>query len=145
MKMLRRALTEDEGATIVEFALAAPIVILIVVCCIDFARAIDAYVVVTSAARDGARYATLHPDPSAIPSIQAYVVRRAAPLAVETSDVNVAFGAPSADWAPSAPRPITVTVSVQYPWQAVTWVAGTFISATGARTFRASSTMGAMR
>ena len=134
----------ERGTTAVEFALVAPALVLVVVCCVDFARALNAYVLVTSATRDGARYATTN---VAAPTddIKGYIVRRAAPLALDPSAITITYGSPAPSFAPTAPQPVPVTVTVQYPWQAVTWVAGQFISLTGTRTFTATSTMEGMR
>ncbi|HYK98102.1 MAG TPA: TadE/TadG family type IV pilus assembly protein [Candidatus Acidoferrales bacterium] len=146
MIRILRAARNDRATTTLEFALVAPALILVLICCLDFARALDAYVLATNATRDGARYATMQAvDPSAVPSIKAYVIQRAAPLALSSADVHVSFGTPEPSWAPSAPQPLTVTVTIDYSWQAVTWVAGTFISATGTRTFHATSTMEGMQ
>jgi Flp pilus assembly protein TadG len=135
---------DDVGATIVEFALAVPILIVVVICCVDFARALNAYVLATNASRDGARYVTMH---MAAPteSLKAYVVGRAAPLSIDPSAVTISVGTPEPSWAPSAPKPVSVTVTITYTWQSVTWIAGSFISATGSRAFLVSSTMEAMQ
>jgi len=48
-------------------ALIAPVLIVILAAIIDMGRAIDVYISITNAAREGARYGSLHPtDPSTI-------------------------------------------------------------------------------
>ncbi len=54
-----RARTGEEGQALVEFALIAPILILLVVGIFEFARAWQAYQVLTDAAREGARNAVI--------------------------------------------------------------------------------------
>jgi Flp pilus assembly protein TadG len=146
---------EQSGTTMVEFSLVAPVLFLILVCCLDFARGLNAYVVVTNASRDGARFATMNPDEN---QVRDYVARRMSPLFVDTTDmrcppvrptdpcIDVIYAAPTdLSWSSDAPRPSAVTVEIRYPWQAVTWLVGSFISATGSRTFDVISTMEAMR
>lgn len=47
------------GQSIVEMAFVVPILLLLVVVVVDAARAFDAYIVLTNAAREGARFASL--------------------------------------------------------------------------------------
>ena len=47
---------DEKGQSIVEIALLLPILALLLVVVIDAARAFDAYIVLTNAAREGARY-----------------------------------------------------------------------------------------
>jgi Flp pilus assembly protein TadG len=64
---------EEPGQSLVEMAVALPVLILLLVAVIDFARIIDASIVLTNAAREGARFASV--DPSLSPSdIQQMVV-----------------------------------------------------------------------
>jgi Flp pilus assembly protein TadG len=143
---LRRVLLEDDGATLVEFALVTPVLILVLVASLDFARALNAYVTVTSASREAARYAVLHPtaDDAAIWS---FVATRVVPLDPAALQVTAVY-TPSTDvrWSVATLSPGTVTVSVRYRWDAATWMVGQFFSAvSGSRTFEASSAMEAMR
>lgn len=140
---------DEQGATIVEFALLIPVVILLLVVCLDFGRALNAYVTVTNASREGARYASVHPDgPGALTAVETYLKSRIAPLAPEAFHVRQLKFAPTTDagWNTLSPVPGTVTLSVAYDWQAVTWLAGSFFSAaTQSRTFEASSSMETVR
>jgi Flp pilus assembly protein TadG len=45
-------------------AFALPVLLLLLVFVVDVARAFDAYIVLTNAAREGARFATLEPSPT---------------------------------------------------------------------------------
>jgi Flp pilus assembly protein TadG len=56
----RRTLRErEQGQSILEIAFVLPILILLIAVVIDAARAFDAYIVITNAAREGARYGAL--------------------------------------------------------------------------------------
>lgn len=52
-----------KGQSLVEVALVLPILLLLLMLVVDAARAFDAYIVLTNAVREGARYATLEPSP----------------------------------------------------------------------------------
>ena len=149
-----RFVVEEKGATIVEFALVAPVLILLLLVCLDFARALNAYVTITSASREGARYAALHPGADGN-AISAAVFSRSAPL--NTSAIAVAAtyddGSGAQAWPATGvpesvptPQPITVRVAATYDWNATSWLVGSFFSLTGgSRTFAAESTTGAIR
>jgi hypothetical protein len=119
-----------EATSTVEFALVAPVLFLLLVGILDLGRAVNAYVTVSNAAREGSHYAILHP--TAAPSAIASAVRaRVVPLD-ETQVVVTAFyyngstftpwplsGVPASSPAPSA---VPVQVSVCYPWSAATFI-----------------------
>ncbi len=50
----------EKGEAIVEFALLAPILLLLLFGLVDFGRVFDAWLITTNAAREGARYATIY-------------------------------------------------------------------------------------
>jgi Flp pilus assembly protein TadG len=144
---VRRLLQEDDGATLVEFALVTPVLILILVASLDFARALNAYVTITNASREAAHFAVLHPaaDDAALTS---FVATRIVPLDPAALESVTAPYTPSTDvrWSVAALSPGTVTVTVRYRWDAATWMVGQFFSAvSGSRTFEVSSAMEAMR
>jgi Flp pilus assembly protein TadG len=56
---LQRLTTEQEGAALVEFALVAPLLLVIVAGIVDFGFLFQRYEVVTNAAREGARLGSL--------------------------------------------------------------------------------------
>ena len=66
----------EKGQSIVEMALLVPILALLLVVVIDAARAFDAYIVLTNATREGARYGSYFmQDPSVTaPAVQQIVV-----------------------------------------------------------------------
>jgi hypothetical protein len=126
----------EEGTSVVEFALVAPVLLLVIVGILDLGRAVNAYVTVSNAAREGSHYAILHPTASPAAIVTA-VRERVVPLdetkvAVTTTCYNgatftpwVAGGLPAS--CPSASA-IPVRVSVCFPWSAATFI-GRFFSA----------------
>lgn len=136
MSWLRAFRREEQASAIVEFAIVVPTLILVLVACLDFARAVNAYATVANASREGARFAAVHPSASAS-DVKTYLADRIAPLDYGRLQVSVSPGfvrTPDPRWTTSAPAPGTVTVRVTYPWQAATFVIGTFFSAAGPRT-----------
>ena len=59
MSRFKRFLRSSRGANAVEFALIAPVFILILMGIIDFGRIFNAYITITHAAREGARWAAV--------------------------------------------------------------------------------------
>jgi Flp pilus assembly protein TadG len=55
---------KQQGQSIVEMAIILPVLALILVAVVDASRAFDAYIVLTNAAREGARFASLQPAPN---------------------------------------------------------------------------------
>ncbi|HVD31505.1 MAG TPA: TadE/TadG family type IV pilus assembly protein [Methylomirabilota bacterium] len=144
---------DDRGATLVEFALALPVLLLVLVACLDFARALNAYVTVANASREGAYYATIHPgaDPD---TIRDEVRARVSPLDASALLVTATYDSGSGPQAwpvggvPQSaplPAPVVVRVSTTYQWRASTWIVGSFFGAAGSRTFGSSSAMEVMR
>ncbi len=131
----------------VEFALIVPVLLLLVIVILDLGRAVNAYVTVSNASREGARYASVHPDAS--PSaIVAQVKSRSVPLDGSQLTVTPTYynGSSFQNWPPPAtsPKPTTVPIRVQttYSWSSVTFLLGQFM---GSRTFTTSSTMDTIR
>jgi Flp pilus assembly protein TadG len=154
-----RQLIRDEGAvSLVEFALIAPLLILLTVGFLDVARAMNAVVVLGSASEEGAHFAALNPTAtipagqSVPPAIASAARARTAPLSGGSIDVSAEYydtaGAtfrpwPSAGIPTSSPSPtgVVVRVTVSYPWSAVSAVAGTLLSSTGSNTLTSSALM----
>jgi Flp pilus assembly protein TadG len=57
----RNVRKSEEGQSILEMALVAPVLLLILVAVVDLARAFDAYIVLTNAVREGARWGSRDP------------------------------------------------------------------------------------
>jgi Flp pilus assembly pilin Flp len=138
---------DDDGAAIVEFAIVVPLLILVLVACFDFARAVSAYVTVANASREGARYATVHPGASP-DEVRGFLASRIAPLDPATFRVEQVTFVPTSDtrWIATLPRPNLVSVEVSYRWDAATSLIGSFFTvAAGSATFDVSSTMEAIQ
>lgn len=60
---------DEEGAVLVEFAIALPILLLIVWCIVDFARAYYTINSLATAVREGARYAAVQIIPGTTPAL----------------------------------------------------------------------------
>jgi hypothetical protein len=137
---------------LVEFALVTPLLILVLVGCFDFSRALNAYVTLANASREGARYAAVHPEERE-DDIRRIVERRIAPLPTNLVVVQAFYddGSPPASWprwpdtglpGGAVPRPIAFRVQVTYSLQAATALLGSFLPA---RTITSSSSMDAIR
>ena len=120
----------EEGTSVVEFALVAPVLLLVIVGILDLGRAVNAYVTVSNAAREGSHYAIIHP--TAAPSAIVNAVRtRVIPLDETKVVVTSSYynGSTFVPWplggvpasAPSASA-IPVRVSVCFPWSAATFI-----------------------
>lgn len=60
-KQKQRRREKESGQSLLEMAFALPILVLLLVAVVDFARIIDAGIVLTNAAREGARYGSKDP------------------------------------------------------------------------------------
>lgn len=69
----RRSVARERGATVVEFAVVAPLLFLLLFGVIEFARVIGTYTSVTAAAREGARYATAMGESPYSPGVPRYL------------------------------------------------------------------------
>jgi len=56
----------ERGQSLVETALVVPFLLLLLAVLVDAARAFDALIVLTNAAREGARFASLEPSPNPV-------------------------------------------------------------------------------
>jgi Flp pilus assembly protein TadG len=148
MTILRNFTHDEHAATLVEFALVTPVLLVALVACFDFARALNAYVTVASAAREGARYASISDSPTS-DSVRAYLLTRVAPLDTSSSAFGVSLATPvrtNPSWSPDAPAPTRFTVVITYQWHSATWLVGSFFAATsGSPTFASSSSMESVR
>ena len=57
----KRIKRRERGQSLVETAVVLPILLLLVVAIVDFGRAFDAYIILTNAAREGARFGAIKP------------------------------------------------------------------------------------
>jgi Flp pilus assembly protein TadG len=95
---------DERGAALVEFALVLPILVFLLFGIIEFGRLLNTQVMITSAAREGARFATLGSSASAITS----QVRASCPSLVADDVLVAVTNAAGASGT-------AVTVSVTYP------------------------------
>ncbi len=84
----RRAPGGRRGQALVEFALAIPIFLLLMVALFDLGRAVFAYNTLTNAAREGARLAIVNQD---IPTIVEHAKNETAIVELNDPSVSVAF------------------------------------------------------
>jgi Flp pilus assembly protein TadG len=103
----RRGILRDRGTAAVEFALVLPLLLFILFGIIDFGRALNAQIVLTQAAREGARLAAVG---------QPNIVSRTQAAATGLNPVTVTVTACPAGAGPSA----NAVVSVSYQFQFVT-------------------------
>jgi Flp pilus assembly protein TadG len=74
---------KGQGQSLVEFALILPVLVLVLVGVFDLGRALFALITITNAAREGARYGTLHTDETAD------MVKAAALQEIQGSGINI--------------------------------------------------------
>lgn len=100
----RRGNKNEHGATLVEFAVIAPLLFLLLFGVIEFARVISAYTTVWTGAREGARYATTSDESdftAGVPrfrdctGILAAVQAKAVTTSIAASDVTMTWADPS--------------------------------------------------
>lgn len=104
-------LGDEKGQSLLETALVLPILILLLAIAVDAGRVFDASIVLTNAAREGARFATIEPSPT-VSQIRNLVVQDVVGSGTNitnmddfgTSDVGVIMGSTA----------ITVTVSYDF-------------------------------
>lgn len=121
--MLSHSKKEDagEGQSLVELALLLPLLVLIMAGALDLARVYDAYVSITNASREGARYGAVNPTDNS--GITTAVNRELSNTGI--TGVNVAVtcytysGTAYADCT-SAINGDRIQVSVSYPFHFVT-------------------------
>ena len=113
--MFKRGRGHERGASLVEFAIVAPLLFLILFGVIEFARLGHGFTTVWTAAREGARYATTvgDNDINGLPnyldcaSITEAALDKVIGMSLATSDVSITFsdltGNPVADCDPATP------------------------------------------
>lgn len=93
--------TQETGATLVEFAIIAPLLLILVFGVIETGRAVFAYSTVWSAARDGARAATTNESFASCDNIEAAIQARVFTVSLESADITIEYtdpdGTPLAD------------------------------------------------
>ena len=126
---LRRR-SSEAGQSLVEFALIVTVLILIVVGIFEFGRAVEAYTEISNGAREGARYASVHPGWGAPPDLEGAKTAALAKVAL-TGDAEVEANV-------SADEKV-VTVTLRYGFQPAVpliWGSGGVITLTSSSTMR---------
>jgi Flp pilus assembly protein TadG len=123
---------QRKGAAAVEFALVAPVFVLLVFGMIEYGRMVMVQQVITNASREGARRAVLDGVTSAdvTNTVTTYLTNGAVSGATVTLN-------PTNPASASSGSPVTVTVSV--PYTAVSWLPSPFFL--GSATLTSTSTM----
>jgi len=123
----RRLKTRRSGQAVVEFALIAPILLLIVLGIVEFARAWSAHHVIADAAREGARLSAIADESIGPTEVRDAVQRALANGGLDAS--SVATSCPSGTSAPcidvvdnAGVRGEPSTVYIEYPYRLV-WLA----------------------
>ncbi len=107
-----RAQARDRGASAVEFALVAPVLILMLLGIIAFGHAFHVQSVLSNAARDGVRVMALTDSPA---DARATTVSSAAPAAnVSPSHITIT---PTSCSAADTSGPGTATLTISYPME----------------------------
>ena len=114
--MKSRTSARSTGQSLVEFALILSVLLMVFLGLFDLGRAFQTFVVITNAAREGARYGSMHPGD--VSGIVDRVQREA-----DSSGVTIAAGSiqVSSSWSSGSP----VTVQVDHPFSLMTaWLVG---------------------
>jgi len=104
------------GQSLVEFALIVSVVSLMLLGLLDVGRAFHAYIVITNAAREGARYGTMHPEDGTGIRTRAISEAENSGIVVVSDDVGIAGSGVSGD-------PMVVTVDYDFALLTA-WVVG---------------------
>lgn len=98
----------EQGASLVEFALVALLLILLLAGIVDLGRAFHSYIVITNASREGARYASRFPNHDVGIKLAAQREAAAGGLTIADDDIGVLGTRASGS-------PITVTITSDFP------------------------------
>lgn len=101
-------LRSQRGQSVAELALLLPVLLSILIGIVDLGRAFNAYITITNAAREGARYGSIHPNN--ISGIKAQAVAVASGSGLEITSDNVTIASCS-----GAGNPCRVRVEYDFP------------------------------
>ncbi len=91
-RMWRRFHRDDRAAAMIEFAIVAPLLFLLVFGIIDFGRVFFLYNNLTNAARDGARYGSVLPEGGAsVTTVRSTVRSRINDAKKDSGNVNITY------------------------------------------------------
>jgi len=119
--MLRRLRREEHGVALVEFALVAPLLLVILFAMLDFGRTFNSWIDATHLANEGARWAVVNKNPASSGSLQQYIQQQADTDELRNggsssvpSALQVCISFPGGSSALG--NPVQVTASVTYNW-----------------------------
>jgi Flp pilus assembly protein TadG len=119
--MLRRLRREEHGVALVEFALVAPLLLVILFAMLDFGRTFNYWIDATHLANEGARWAVVNKNPASSGSLQEYIQQQADTDELRNggsssvpSALQVCISFPGGSSAVG--NPVQVTASVTYNW-----------------------------
>ena len=107
---------KERGQSLVEMALVFPILLLILASVVDAGRAIDAYITITNAVREGARYAAKYP--TRVEIIKTRVANEANGSGVNITGVDLTVDNVSVSYPSGSQRggnPVRVQVDYDFP------------------------------
>ena len=115
------AKNSERGAAAVEFALVAPILVMLLLGIMEFGRAYNAQVSLTSAAREGVRVMAVSNNPT---SARAAAKNAAVSLNPALVDADIVFSSTNGTSSCTASHQVTVTIT--YSLKTLTGIAGPF-------------------
>ena len=111
------ARASERGAVAVEFAIVAPLLVMLLLGIMEFSRAYNVQASLSAAAREGVRVMAISSDPT---SARTMAKNTAASLQPALTDSNISFGG-----APCTPG-AQVTITITYTLSTMTGIAGPF-------------------
>ncbi|MFC9332672.1 TadE family protein [Arthrobacter sp. NPDC057009] len=112
--------SNERGAVAVEFALLAPILIMILLGVMEFGRAYNAQITLSNAAREGARVMAIEKDQSKAVTAVTHAAANLNPMTIEFTSF------PNTTTPTNCPAKSQVTVIVKYSLNTMTGIAGPF-------------------
>lgn len=136
MRVTRRRQSKNKsrrGAAVVEFALVAPVFLLIILGSIEFSRAVIVQQAITNASREGARIGS-YDSTTQTSTVTAAVTTSLSNVGIKDATVSVSPDPPSGA---SIGQPVTVTVNIVF--DKVSWLPSPVFL--GGRTLQANTVM----
>ena len=106
--LLRRLRRSQQGQALVEFAITVPLLLVLLLGIVDFARAWNVYQVLTDAGREGTRLAVVD-NGSTLAEVRTVIKDEAASAGIELTDANITI-----DEGIGRGDPTTITISYEY-------------------------------
>jgi Flp pilus assembly protein TadG len=126
---VRQRLSKERGASAVEFALIAPLLLLLVVGIAEFGRAFQVQSTLSAAAREGVRTMALQNDQAAARSMAESVANSLTP---GLTDAQISFTPASCPITYTSGASVRMTISYRLPFMTGLFGAGVQMSASGA-------------